>query len=79
MKIKDDSLRRKLPLRRSTTQTFKMKSDDLLSGDFNEKSYVDNPENLASSESDSDYSELDSEKRLQLRQGNTFCGIEVKK
>ena len=78
LKLKDDSLRRKLPLKRSNTLTFKNK-DDLLSADFPDKSYIDNPENLESSESDSDFSELDSEKRLLLRQKKTFCGIEVKK
>ena len=40
---------------------------------------MDDPENIPSSDSDSDFSESDHEQREKLRQRNTFCGIEIKK
>ena len=40
---------------------------------------MEDPENINSSESDSDYSESDNNKKEILRAQNTFCGIEIKK
>ena len=44
-----------------------------------EVSYLQNPENIPSSDSDSDYSVSDAGKLKELRKKNTYCGIEIKK
>lgn len=46
---------------------------------FEDKSYQEDPENIPSSDSDSDYSEMDPIKKEKLRQSRTYCGIEVKR
>lgn len=45
----------------------------------NIQSYQDHPENLNSSDSDSDYSDALTAKREELRRKNTYFGIEIKK
>lgn len=44
-----------------------------------EISYLEDPENFPSSDSDSDYSVSDAGKLKELRRKNTYCGIEIKK
>ena len=43
------------------------------------RSYLEHEENNNSSDSDSDFSEKNTEKRNELRRKNTYCGIEIKK